>query len=151
LLVVAGCLALALAGSPPNGPAVYEISTRPWLYEVSVGEWARACLPALSLTQVDVCPCCVSDPPHTHPTHTYAPQLSQKYGKTIMLADVPAAEWQAIAAMGMDVVWLMGVWSLGAYGLNHDRTTPSLLADYAAVLPGYTTVGPVNVLLPRLQ
>ncbi len=68
-------------------------------------------------------------------------QLAQKYGQNIMLANVPVQEWQAIADMGMDVVWLMGVWSLGAYGLNHDRTDPSLLAGYASVLPGYTTVG----------
>ncbi len=40
----------------------------------------------------------------------------------------------------MDVVWLMGVWTLGVHGLNHDRTDPSLLASYASVLPGETTV-----------
>jgi hypothetical protein len=57
-----------------------------------------------------------------------------------MLADVPVDEWQAIADMGMDVVWLMGVWSLGAYGLNHDRTTPSLLGHFRELLPDFTLV-----------
>lgn len=32
----------------------------------------------------------------------------------------------------------MGVWSLGSYGLQHDRTDPGLLSSYAKVLPGYS-------------
>ena len=98
-VVAVSSMTSEVAASTPSGPLVYEISTRPWLYE-----------------------------------------LSLKYGRTIKLADVPAAEFQAIADKGMDVVWLMGAWTLGAYGLNHDRTDPSLLASYASVLPGYTTV-----------
>jgi hypothetical protein len=31
----------------------------------------------------------------------------------------------------------MGVWSLGNYGLHHDRTDPNLLKAYSQVLPGY--------------
>lgn len=71
-------------------------------------------------------------------TRPWLYSLSQKYGKSIKLRDVPTAEWKAIAAMNMDVVWLMGIWSLGEFGLNHDRTTPSLLEGYSKVLPGYT-------------
>jgi len=33
----------------------------------------------------------------------------------------------------------MGIWHLGPYGLNHDRTDPSFLAAYSVVLPDYTT------------
>jgi hypothetical protein len=36
-----------------------------------------------------------------------------QYGRNMMLADVPAEEFQAIADLGIEVVWLMGVWSLG--------------------------------------
>eukprot|EP01133_Synstelium_polycarpum_P012036 gene12036-14078_t len=38
--------------------------------------------------------------------------------------------------MGFDMVWMMGVWSLGAYGLNFDRTNQPLLQHYQQVLPG---------------
>ncbi|KAH3756646.1 alpha amylase, catalytic subfamily protein [Pelomyxa schiedti] len=85
--------------SDPSMPMMYEISTRPWLYE-----------------------------------------LSGKYGRTIStLRDIPLAELQAIQSQHVNYVWFMGIWHLGAYGLNHDRTDPSLLAQYAVVLPDYTT------------
>ena len=38
--------------------------------------------------------------------------LSNKYGKSITLDNIPASEFKAIADLGVDVVW---VWSLSAY------------------------------------
>ena len=38
-------------------------------------------------------------------------------GKKIGLAGVPAAEWDAIAALGFDAVWLMGVWERSPAGI----------------------------------
>jgi glycosidase len=65
--------------------------------------------------------------------------LSQKYGYNItLLSDIPVQEFKAIKSAGFDVVWMMGVWQLGQYGLHHDRTDPGLLQDYAQILPGYT-------------
>eukprot|EP01100_Stratorugosa_tubuloviscum_P010254 TRINITY_DN437_c0_g3_i1.p1 TRINITY_DN437_c0_g3~~TRINITY_DN437_c0_g3_i1.p1 ORF type:complete len:526 (+),score=213.75 TRINITY_DN437_c0_g3_i1:58-1635(+) len=65
--------------------------------------------------------------------------LTQKYNRKITrLADIPAQEFQSLADKGINMVWMMGVWSLGAYGLNHDKTDPGLLASYASVLPDYT-------------
>ena len=64
--------------------------------------------------------------------------LSQASGAPVKLADVPKSEFQRIADLGFDVVWLMGVWSLGPYGLHHDQTDPGLLSNYAKELPGYT-------------
>eukprot|EP00696_Hemimastix_kukwesjijk_P002005 gnl/Hemi2/12449_TR4245_c0_g1_i1.p1 gnl/Hemi2/12449_TR4245_c0_g1~~gnl/Hemi2/12449_TR4245_c0_g1_i1.p1 ORF type:complete len:550 (+),score=133.09 gnl/Hemi2/12449_TR4245_c0_g1_i1:162-1652(+) len=78
---------------------VYEISTRPWLYE-----------------------------------------LSQKYGREIStLADIPQLELQQLADAHIDVVWFMGLWHLGPFGLQHDITDPGLLQGYAQTLPGFTT------------
>lgn len=73
-------------------PLIYEISTRPWLY-----------------------------------------QLSSKYGSEIKLSNVPDSELDSIKSLGFDVVWMMGMWALGPYGLHHDQTTPSLLQSYAQV------------------
>ena len=74
-------------------PILYEISTRPWLYE-----------------------------------------LSQKYGKSITkLKDIPTTEFDNLKKSGIEIVWMMGVWKLGTYGLEFDRKQ-----DYSGVLPDWT-------------
>src|SRR5262245_50139951 len=37
-------------------------------------------------------------------------ELSAREGREVTLADVPAADWDALALPGIDTVWLMGVW-----------------------------------------
>lgn len=100
LLVVPllACLCLHTAGAAADNVNMYELSTRPWLYS-----------------------------------------LSLKYGRNISrLVDVPMEEFAAIKQKGMDIVWLMGVWHLGNYGLNFDRTDPGTLSSYDSILPGWT-------------
>lgn len=73
-------------------------------------------------------------------TRPWLYSLSQKYGRNISrLVQVPIQEFQAIANLGVEYLWLMGVWQLGPYGLNHDRTDPDLIQSYNQVLPGWTT------------
>ena len=50
--------------------------------------------------------------PHLYEINTWAwlEQLSARLGRTVKLADVPDAEWDALAQMGFDIIWLMGVW-----------------------------------------
>ena len=75
-------------------PILYEISTRPWLYE-----------------------------------------LSKKYKKSITkLKDIPLEEFDYLKENGIEIVWMMGVWKLGKYGLEFDKKL-----DYSEVLPGWTT------------
>ncbi|EFA77836.1 hypothetical protein PPL_09334 [Heterostelium album PN500] len=86
------------AAVPSGGMMMYELSTRPWLYN-----------------------------------------LSQQYNQNFtQLSQIPMEEFQKIKSMGFDMVWLMGLWQLGEYGLNYDRTNQPLLQHYAQVLPGYT-------------
>ena len=74
-------------------PILYEISTRPWLYE-----------------------------------------LSKKYGKEITkIKDIPLSEFDFLKENGVEIVWMMGVWKLGKYGLEFDKTL-----DYSSVLPDWT-------------
>ena len=74
-------------------PYVYEISTRPWLYE-----------------------------------------LSKKYGKSITkLKDIPTEEFDSFAENGVDIVWMMGIWKLGEYGVEYDRNR-----TYENYLPDWT-------------
>ena len=76
-------------------PVVYEISTRPWLYE-----------------------------------------LSKLYGKNITkLRQIPLEEFDELANNGVDIVWMMGVWSLGDYGLEFDKKQ---IKEYSNHLPDIT-------------
>lgn len=63
--------------------------------------------------------------------------LSQKYGRTIQkLTDIPMVEFENLKSLGVDIVWLMGVWSLGAYGMARS-TDVSLRQGYGGILPSY--------------
>jgi hypothetical protein len=58
--------------------------------------------------------------------------------RRVRLGNVPAAEWDRIAAAGFDYVFLMGVWRRSAIGCEIARTHPDLIAEYDRVLPGWT-------------
>ena len=74
-------------------PILYEISTKPWLYE-----------------------------------------LGKKYGKPIeKLVDIPLEEFDYLKENGIEIVWMMGVWKLGKYGVDLDKKS-----DYSNVLPDWT-------------
>ncbi|KAL9646984.1 hypothetical protein ABK040_013840 [Willaertia magna] len=79
-----------------NNPIVYEISTRPWLY-----------------------------------------QLSLKYGKTIRLNNIPMQEFQALKNLGVQYVWLMGMWQIGDYGRCRATDLDMRANSYAKNLPDY--------------
>src|SRR4029079_12275798 len=64
-------------------------------------------------------------------------RLSRRESRAITLAEVPGAEWDAIASQGMDIVYLMGVWQRSAVGRLMARTDPSLISEYDRVLPGW--------------
>ncbi|CAD8083789.1 unnamed protein product [Paramecium sonneborni] len=76
-------------------PTIYELSLRPWLYE-----------------------------------------LTNKYGRKISkLNDIPIEEFQHLKDIGVDYVWLMGIWQLGKYGLDFDKAHAN---DYKSNLPDFT-------------
>ncbi len=63
-------------------------------------------------------------------------ELSQKMGKKVLLKDVPSAEWDKIKDLGMDFVWLMGVWSRSVAGRKISLQIPEFRALFESVLPG---------------
>jgi len=77
--------------------------------------------------------------PHLYQINTYVwlESLSSKLGRTILLADVPDAEWDAIAAMGFDIVWLMGVWRRSAISAKLDLENRCVYPAYTEALPGW--------------
>lgn len=59
------------------------------------------------------------------------------------LGSVPAAEWDALAALRVDAVWLMGVWRRSPAGLAIALDDPGLMADFRSAL---TDLEPADVI-----
>jgi len=55
----------------------------------------------------------------------------------LTLADVPEEEIQRLSDLGVDLVWLMGVWRVGPKSVEIARSVPGLVAEYERVLPDY--------------
>ncbi|HYK36503.1 alpha-amylase family glycosyl hydrolase [Alloacidobacterium sp.] len=70
-------------------------------------------------------------------TWVWLSDLSRKYGKSVDLASVPSAEWDAISAYGFDAVWLMGVWERSPAGIAIANKNEGLLADFKRALPDF--------------
>src|SRR4051794_24430603 len=54
------------------------------------------------------------------------------------LGDVTAAQWDALAALPIDAVWLMGVWERSPAGLAIALADAGLSASFRAALPDLT-------------
>jgi len=64
-------------------------------------------------------------------------ELSEKAGKPVDLGSVSAAEWDAIASLGFDAVWPMGVWERSPAGIAIANKNPGLLEDFRRALPDF--------------
>ena len=71
-------------------------------------------------------------------TWVWLNDLSMKYQRTITLGTVPSLEWDAIAALGVDAVWLMGVWERSPEGIRIANENAGLVADFHRALTDYT-------------
>ncbi len=81
--------------------------------------------------------------PRSHPhlyeinTWTWLEQLSARLGKNITLAEVPESEWDALAARGFNIVWLMGVWQRSPVSRRLALENPANAAQFDLALPGW--------------
>ena len=79
----------------------------------------------------------------THPhlyeinTWTWLEQLSARLGHPVSLEDVPDSEWDRIAQLGFDIVWLMGIWQRSPASRRIMLADPANYAAYDRVLPGW--------------
>lgn len=69
---------------------------------------------------------------------TWLDELSAREGRQITLAQVPDREWDRLQSLGMNFVWLMGVWRRSAAGREIARATPAYFPSYDEALPGWT-------------
>jgi glycosidase len=63
-------------------------------------------------------------------------ELGQKAGHPLLLREVPASEWDRLKALGMDYVWLLGVWSRSREGRKISLTDSDFNRLFNSVLPG---------------
>jgi glycosidase len=68
-------------------------------------------------------------------TAAWLQRLGPTLGRPARLGDVPGAEWDALAALPVDAVWLMGVWQRSPIGRTIALAMPQLLDGYRAALP----------------
>jgi len=78
--------------------------------------------------------------PHLYQIHTWAwlDELSRAAGHTVMLRDVPDAEWDRIRGLGFDLVYLLGVWTRSKAGRHIFRTDAEAFKVFDHALPGWT-------------
>ena len=68
-------------------------------------------------------------------TAAWLQRLGRKLGRPLGLGDVPGSEWDALAALPVDAVWLMGVWQRSPIGRTVALAVPQLRAAYRCALP----------------
>lgn len=80
----------------------------------------------------------------THPviyeinTWPWLRELSQAHGGPVDLGTVPDETWDELAALGIDAVWLMGVWRRSPAGIAIALANPDLTASFTGALPDWT-------------
>ena len=68
-------------------------------------------------------------------TAVWLRRLGRDLGRPLGLDEVPGCEWDVLAALPVDAVWLMGVWRRSPAGRAVAVAEPGLLAGYRAALP----------------
>ena len=68
-------------------------------------------------------------------TAVWLERLGRGRGRPLELGEVPGSEWDVLAALPVDAVWLMGVWQRSLIGRAIALAEPSLFAGYRAALP----------------
>ena len=70
-------------------------------------------------------------------TWVWLHDLSRRYGRGITLGNVPEAEWEALAELGLEAVWFMGVWERSPAGLGIALENKALLSEFRRALPDF--------------
>ena len=70
--------------------------------------------------------------------------LSRQNTRPITLGTVPSGQWDAIASLEVDAVWLMGVWERSPEGIRIANENAGLQADFRSALPDYTPADTVG-------
>jgi len=69
---------------------------------------------------------------------TWLAELSLKKDRAITLKNIPREEWRYLKSLGMDFVWLMGIWQRSPYSIKRARKEPSLINECKLILPDFS-------------
>jgi hypothetical protein len=77
--------------------------------------------------------------PHLYEINTWPwlDAVSRREGRPLALGAVPDREWDRLADLGVDLVYLMGLWRRSAIGRQVARSEPQLFDDYDRAVPGW--------------
>ena len=77
--------------------------------------------------------------PHLYEINTWAwlEQLSARLGRPVSLEGVPDSEWIALARLGFNAIWLMGLWQRSPESQRIMAGDPGNFAGYSEALPGW--------------
>jgi glycosidase len=64
--------------------------------------------------------------------------LSRRSGRNLSLGTIPQEAWERLKDLGMDLVWLMGVWHPSPAGIAIDLNNPDLNRVCREILPDFT-------------
>ena len=71
-------------------------------------------------------------------TRLWLAGLSRQYGREILLGNAPERDWDDLARLGVDAVWLMGVWERSPAGKAIALADAGVRADLRNALPDYS-------------
>ena len=71
-------------------------------------------------------------------TWPWLDELSREYGRILTLDDVPDLHWDAIADLGINILWLMGVWERSPAGVRIVMQNKGIMADLRRTLPDFS-------------
>ena len=77
--------------------------------------------------------------PHLYEISTWAwlEKLSARTGRLVKLGNIPDTEWDALARLGFNAVWLMGVWRRSPESRRIALADPANIPQYDRALPGW--------------
>lgn len=71
-------------------------------------------------------------------TWPWLKELSQIYKRPITLGNVPPEQWDSLAVLHADAVWLMGIWERSPESIRISSQNPGLKVDFLRALPDFT-------------
>jgi len=71
-------------------------------------------------------------------TWVWLGNLSGKHKRAVDLATIPEEEWDFLASLGFDAVWLMGIWERSPAGIEISRLNKELIGDFRHALPDFS-------------
>jgi glycosidase len=71
-------------------------------------------------------------------TWVWLEELGKRLDRPVNLGNIPAKEWDAVASLGADAVWFMGVWERSPAGIRIAMENEGLRTEFQRVLPDLT-------------